>query len=208
MDYGNEGARQTERCALPQMSDAYIDECLREIARVLVPSGYTMLWADTFNICEAHHLRVADILFRVGLAAWDSLRMGMGYRFRSQGDYLLALQKKPLVAKATWRDHSIPSRWPEKIDFKRYPRKLFPHAKPIEFIKRLIAANTKHGDDVVVDPAAGSFTVMHAALELGRDFLGCDITYVNESVAPPDEATAELEEQCGRELYEEEAAQP
>jgi site-specific DNA-methyltransferase (adenine-specific) len=154
MDYGNEGARQTERCALPQMSDAYIDECLRELARVLAPSGYVMLWADTFNICEAHHLRVADVLSCVGLLAWDSLRMGMGYRLRSRGDFLLVLQKKPLHAKATWRDHSIPTRWSEKID----SRKLYPHAKPQDLIKRLIAATTRPGD-LVVDPAAGSFTV-------------------------------------------------
>jgi DNA modification methylase len=28
---------------------------------------------------------------------------------------------------------------------------------------------------LVVDPAAGSFTVMHAAHELGRNFVGCDL---------------------------------
>src|SRR5215475_8205989 len=36
--YGNEGARQRERCKLPAMSRDYIDSCCREIARVLVPS--------------------------------------------------------------------------------------------------------------------------------------------------------------------------
>src|SRR5262249_17061238 len=56
--------------------------------------------------------------------AWDSGRMGMGYRTRRRGDYLLALQKPPLRAKATWRDHSIPDRWAEKVD-----RKIHPHVK-------------------------------------------------------------------------------
>jgi site-specific DNA-methyltransferase (adenine-specific) len=60
--YGNEGARQRERCKLPQMSAHYIDQCCREIARVLVPSGYCLRWLDTFTLCEAHHLALPTSL--------------------------------------------------------------------------------------------------------------------------------------------------
>ena len=166
--YGNEGARQGRRCALPQMSDAFIEQCCREIARGLRPSGYLMLWVDTLKLCQAHHLRIADVLPCVDLIAWDSLRLGQGYRSRRRGDYLLVLQKPPLRAKATWRDHSIPNRWPEKVD-----RSIHPHIKPIELIARLVAATTQPGD-LVVDPAAGSFVVLQAARQLGREFIGCD----------------------------------
>jgi len=48
--------------------------------------------------------------------------------------------------------------------------------KPTGLIVRLIGAITKPGD-LVVDPAAGSFVVMHAAHQLGREFVGCDIAY-------------------------------
>jgi site-specific DNA-methyltransferase (adenine-specific) len=58
MKFGNEGERQRGRAQLPQMSDALIDECCIEIARVLKPSGYLMLWADTFRLCEGYHLRL------------------------------------------------------------------------------------------------------------------------------------------------------
>jgi site-specific DNA-methyltransferase (adenine-specific) len=92
----------------------------------------------------------------------------MGYRSRRRGDYLVILQKPPIRAKATWRDHAIPDRWVEKVD-----RKLHPHIKPVGLIARLIAATTSPGG-LVVDPAAGSFVVMHAAHRLGRDFIGCD----------------------------------
>jgi site-specific DNA-methyltransferase (adenine-specific) len=169
LEYGNEGARQKGRFALPAMSRDYIDGCCREVARVLKPSGYLMLWTDTFNLCEGDHRRIADVLKCVDLIAWDSLRAGMGYRTRRRGDYLLVLQKEPLRAKATWRDHGIPSRWPEKVD-----RKTHPHAKPAGLIARLIGATTGPGD-LVVDPAAGSFIVMHVAHQLGRRFAGCDI---------------------------------
>jgi len=165
--FGNEGARQKGRAALPAMDEDYIDACLREIARVLEPSGYCMLWLDTYGLCEAHHKRVADCLKCVDHIAWDNLRMGMGKRSRRRGDNLLMLQKPPITAK-TWSDHGIPSRWPEKVD-----RKIHPHVKPAGLIGRLIAAVTLPGD-LVIDPAAGSFVVMHAALRLGREFIGCD----------------------------------
>jgi hypothetical protein len=85
---------------------------------------------------------------------------------------LVVLQKKPIVARATWRTKpTIPDRWPEKVD-----RKLHPHIKPIGLISALIEAITSPGD-LIVDPAAGSFVVMHAAHHLGREFVGCDIAY-------------------------------
>jgi site-specific DNA-methyltransferase (adenine-specific) len=92
-------------------------------------------------------------------------------------DYLLILQKPKLLAKATWRDHGIRCRWPEKINRKLYSH---PHAKPIGLITRLIGAVTLPGD-LVIDPAAGSFVVMQAALDLGREFIGVDIAYEGEA---------------------------
>jgi len=159
LKYGNEGERQRERCKLPQMSSEYIDECCRELARVLMPSGYLMQWMNAFQIGGG-----------VDVIAWDNLRISNGYRARRRGDYLVALQKPPIKARATWRTKpTIPDRWPEKVD-----RKLHPHIKPIGLIGALIEAITSPGD-LVVDPAAGSFVVMHAARRLGREFIGCDL---------------------------------
>jgi site-specific DNA-methyltransferase (adenine-specific) len=132
LKFGNEGARQRGRAALPAMSQPYIEAACREIARVLRPSGYLMQWVDTYGLCEAHHLRIADALKSVDLIAWDSARLGMGKRSRRRGDYLLVLQRPPVHAR-TWKDHGIPNRWPEKVD-----RKLHPHIKPIGLVSRLI----------------------------------------------------------------------
>jgi site-specific DNA-methyltransferase (adenine-specific) len=170
LKYGNEGARQKGRFELPAMSDDYIDAVCREAARVLMPSGYLLRWVDTFHLCMGDHLRIVE-LNCVDLIAWDNLHIGNGYRSRRRGDYLLVLQKPPIKAKATWRDHGIPSRWPEKVD-----RKIHPHIKPIGLISRLIGAVTQPGD-LVIDPAAGSFIVMHAARQLGREFLGVDVAH-------------------------------
>src|SRR6516164_9515478 len=75
------------------------------------------------------------------------------------------------AAKACESNHGICNRWPEKIT-----RRIHPHTKPIGLISRLIGAVTRPGE-LVVDPAAGSFVVMRAARELGRNFIGCDIAH-------------------------------
>src|SRR4029077_801257 len=75
LSYGNEGARQKGRFALPAMSNDYIDACCHEAARVLTPSGYLLRWTDTFHLCEGDHLRIREVQC-VDLVAWDSLRIG------------------------------------------------------------------------------------------------------------------------------------
>jgi site-specific DNA-methyltransferase (adenine-specific) len=167
--YGNEGSRQRGRAGLLAMTSGYIDACCREAARVLKPSGYLLRWTDTYHLGEGDHLRIADACPCVDIIVWDNLRIGNGYRSRRRGDFLLVLQRPKLAAKRTWRDHGIPSRWPEKVD-----RHIHPHIKPIGLIIRLIGAVTQPGD-LVVDPAAGSFVVMRAAYQLGRNFIGCDL---------------------------------
>jgi site-specific DNA-methyltransferase (adenine-specific) len=174
LKYGNEGERQRERCKLPQMSSEYIDACCREFARVLMPSGYLMQWMNAFQLGSGVHLRIAGVSRVVEIIAWDNLRISNGYRARRRGDYLVALQKPPIKARATWQTKpTIPDRWPEKII---KPRSQHPHIKPIGLISALIEAITSPGD-LVVDPAAGSFVVLRAARQLGRDFIGCDLAY-------------------------------
>jgi site-specific DNA-methyltransferase (adenine-specific) len=157
------------------MTTEYIDTICRESIRTLRPSGYLARWIDPFGLCSSQHLRVVDETCQVvDLIAWDNLHMGMGHRSRRRGDYLVVYQKPPIKAKSTWLDHGIPDRWSEKVD-----RKIHPHVKPFGLIKRVIAAVTQV-DDLVIDPAAGSFVVMHAAHRLGREFIGVDIAFNGE----------------------------
>jgi site-specific DNA-methyltransferase (adenine-specific) len=172
LKYGNEGARQKERCALPQMTDEYIDEVCHEFARVLRPGGYLGIWSDTYRVMEGHHKRVKDVLPGVDLIAWFNLCFGQGSRARRCGGYLVMLQKPPLKARSTWRSRPpIRDRWIEAVD-----DEIHPHLKPLGLIRFLIKAITEPSD-LVIDPAAGSFVVMDAAHQLGRDFVGCDLAY-------------------------------
>lgn len=169
--YGNEGKRQVRRALLPQMPEALIYQFLADIERVLLPTGHLMLWIDKFMLCSCSlSLLAHSNLQVVDMVTWNKERMGMGYRTRRYGEYLLILQKQPIRAKGVWKSHNIPDVWSEKVATIDHT-----HSKPIELQKRLILAVTNERD-VVVDPAAGSYSVMKSALETNRHFIGCDIS--------------------------------
>ena len=49
-----------------------------------------------------------------------------------------------------------------------------PHQKPKGLIRALIEATTEPGE-LVVDPCAGSFVVLEACQETGREFMGVEL---------------------------------
>ena len=170
--YGNEGERHKKRFELPQMSNQLIHKFIAEIERGLMPSGHLMLWVDKYILVSG-----VDVLLEgsklqpVDMITWNKERMGMGYRTRRYSEYLVILQKQPIRAKGVWKLHNIPDIWGEKIgsDAKNHA-----HVKPIELQKTLIECVTNEGD-IVVDPAAGGYSVMAAANAVSRHFIGCDI---------------------------------
>ena len=172
LSYGNEGvSRGRERSSLQQMSQEMIISFLREIDRVLRPSGHLFLWVDKFHLCEG----VAPWLEKtalqmVDMITWDKEKIGMGYRTRRRCEYLMVIQKRPVRAKGCWTLHTIPDVWDEKIV------KTHPHSKPVGLQKQLILATTQPGD-IVLDPAAGGYSVQEACRQAKREFIGGDIAY-------------------------------
>ena len=176
--YGNEGEKRGQtRAALRQMEEATIMQFIAELSRVLRPSGHLFLWVDKFHLCEGiKPWLVGTELGIVDLVNWNKDKLGMGYRTRRVTEHCVVLQKKPHRAKGAWQLHDIRDTVTEKLNG---ASKIHPHTKPVELQSRLIEAVTSPGD-LVVDPAAGSFSVLEAAHKVGRDFLGCDIS------PPPD----------------------
>lgn len=167
--YGNEGSRQKVRSVLPQMDEAKIISFIRAIDKALMPSGHMLLWTDKFHLCTGIAGWLAGTeLNTVDLIVWNKMRMGMGYRTRRTSEYCLVLQKAPLRAKGVWLIHNIPDVWDEKLQTK------FTHAKPVQLQTRLIEALT-NTRDIVIDPAAGSYSVLEACRRTNRQFLGCDV---------------------------------
>lgn len=173
LNYGNEGARQKGRVSLNQMDEDTIIAFFQEIDRVLRPSGYCFLWVDKYHFNkDADRWFIGTELQRVDSLVWDKGILGMGYRTRCTAEYLIILQKKPCKAKSTWKDHGIRDIWREKADRGAD----HPHRKPVQLQARLISAVTDPGD-IVLDPAAGSFSVLEACQIAGRDFIGGDLEF-------------------------------
>ena len=171
MNYGNEDtSRNHVRVSLPQMDEALIIEFVQEISRVLVPSGHLFLWMDKFHLCsDFRNWSEGTRLSVVDMVTWDKTKIGLGYRTRHRSEFCVILQKEPRRAKGVWTLRNIPDVWQEKIKKKKHP-----HNKPLDLQGELIEAVTSR-NDLVVDPAAGSFSVLDACRIRGRNFLGCDV---------------------------------
>ncbi len=163
-----------------QVTDEELEECentldqliadfLWEIERILMPSGHMMMWVDKYILAGGCRLSWQSKFETVDFIIWNKLKIGMGYRSRRCSEFLVIYQKPPVRAKGVWQIHDIPDVWPERMD------KSHPHAKPIGLMERLIRAVTNEGD-IIVDPAAGGYNVLHATQKTSRRFIGCDIS--------------------------------
>jgi len=172
LSYGNEGkARGKRRCALKQMNAQTIAEFIKRIDAALIPGGHLFLWVDKFHLCNGFREWFGGTgLDVVDLVNWDKGKIGMGYRTRRATEYCIVLQKQPRKAKGVWKIHNIPDTWREKASGGNG----HPHKKPVDLQGELIAAVSNEGD-IVIDPAAGDFTVLEAAKLRGRHFIGCDL---------------------------------
>lgn len=177
LSYGNEGRRQKRRALFTQMSKEKTLEMGIEIARILKPSGYCMMWCDKYDVLNFDSINIfgydqtdEPYMQTVDMITWNKMTgPGMGLRTRRIAEYLVILQKPPIRVKGTWSDHNIIDCWSEKIYNSNHP-----HAKPDILQRRLIEATTKP-NNIVVDPTAGSFAVLHACRLTNRRFLGTDL---------------------------------
>ena len=190
LGYGNEGkSRGRRRAELVQMGEDDIAKFVRAIDRVLLASGHLFLWIDKFHLMTGFRPWLdGTALDVVDMITWDKGMMGMGYRTRRKAEYLVVLQKTPRRAKGVWQIHNIPDVWPadcpddipdawpdvwhERIPADRRAKGV--HPKPIDLQRLLIEAVSQPGD-LVVDPAAGTFSVLEACQLAGRTFVGCDL---------------------------------
>jgi len=169
--YGNEGVKRGQaRCSLEQMTQDTIRRFIVEIDRLLIPNGHLFLWMDKFHVCTGYaHWLEGTQLETVDMITWNKQRMGMGYRTRRMCEYLVILQRPPRRVKGVWKAHTIPDVWDEKVKAQAGV-----HPKPVGLQGELIEAVSNPGD-LVLDPAAGSFSVLKACEIKGRNFIGCDL---------------------------------
>lgn len=170
--YGN-ASRQSARVKLPQMDDALIAKFVTAILRTMKPGAHLCLWVDKFTVASGRHLlwwdRHVGALHLVDKFVWNKIVPAMGRRGRCYYEEALIFQKEPKRAKDVWKDRGMMDCWPESAD-----RSLHVHAKPAQFIYRLIRCVTTTGD-LIVDPCAGGYGVLAACQASGRRFVGGDL---------------------------------
>jgi len=127
-----------------------------------------------------------------GVIVWPKEQGGLGYLIRNSCEYVVILRKTDtppiwMERRASKRvlysnkfDWSGEQVWNEKIRNRRMLA--HPHTKPLILQSRLIEAATEKGD-LVVDAAAGSFSVLKSCELSGRNFLGCDL--INKTFIRP-----------------------
>jgi site-specific DNA-methyltransferase (adenine-specific) len=112
------------------------------------------------------------------MVVWDKGKMGMGWHYRRSYETVLVAQKRG--GKCKWYDTS------HKIENVIRPgdhgiKKIIPRAdqhptlKPIALAEHFIRLHTLPGE-TVLDPFCGSGTTGVACLQLGRKFVGIDLS--------------------------------
>jgi site-specific DNA-methyltransferase (adenine-specific) len=154
--------------------NARFPELLLEVHRVLRDDAHFYLFCDfetSLVVARANESLVRGPrrggLFKLwkGLV-WDKLAIGMGYHYRSQYELILFFEK----GKRRLADLSISDVIREKRIVGGYPTE-----KPVRVSEVLLRQSSLVGE-LVCDPFMGSGSVGEAAVRLGRDFLGNDLT--------------------------------
>lgn len=128
--------------------------------------------AHMYMICDEE---TADVVKPMGRAAgftfwksivWDKMKMGMGYHYRNQHEFVLFFEK----GKRKLNNLRIPS----VLRFGSV-RGGYPTEKPDELLRVLVGQSSVPGE-LVADPFVGSGSTGRAARIMGRRFAGCDIS--------------------------------
>ena len=139
---------------------------LTEVYRVLKKNSHFYLFCD-----QETAFAIKPIGEEVGFKfwkpiVWDKKKIGMGYHYRARYEFILFFEK----GKRKLNDLSIP----DILEVDRIHRG-YPTEKPVELSEILIRQSSQEGE-VVCDSFMGSGSVGCAAINLGRSFIGSDLS--------------------------------
>jgi site-specific DNA-methyltransferase (adenine-specific) len=142
-------------------------ELFQSMYRVLKKNAHLYFFCDSTTMFVSKPLgEQAGFKFWKPLV-WDKGSIGMGYHYRGQVEYVLFFEKGKREKLANL---GVSDLLPHKKVLNGYPTE-----KPKDLLNLLISQSSKPGD-VVADPFFGSGATADAALELGRAFVGTDIS--------------------------------
>jgi site-specific DNA-methyltransferase (adenine-specific) len=146
---------------------SFLHKSLLETARVLVPGGVAILFADWKRMHDLLYIASVSGLRPSTCLAWVRQRPGTGGLFRSAWDPIQLVSRG--VPRANDRA-AVRNVIEADYDFRR----IHPYAKPAK-IFRDIFNRCAQPYDLVVDPFAGSGVTQEVAQEMKLRWIGCDI---------------------------------
>jgi site-specific DNA-methyltransferase (adenine-specific) len=122
--------------------------------------SYPVFYEPTYN----HFDKVKSLV-------WDKTKIGLGRIFRNQHEWIIW---------ARWKEHKCIHNGKSRADVLSFPatqskHRQHPVEKPVALLKELILATTDM-EDLILDPFMGSGTTGVACKELGRRFIGIEIS--------------------------------
>ena len=151
------------------IQEFYFRSIKDEFERILKPDGRVFIFCDD---------KYYPILFGVfyewehkNLVIWDKGRIGMGNPFRKQHELIFYLNRETYEYK---KSAGI-THYPTILKYKQDSDKVHGAQKPLQLVKDLITGFSEE-EQVIFDPFLGSGTTAIAAKQLGRNYIGIEIS--------------------------------
>lgn len=132
-------------------------------AHVYIFVGWRML-REMMDTVEEGSLRINKVL------VWNQMSIGGGYAWRNQHDHIIFASKG---MPDSVRDRSLGTVLPAKRV--SGAKRRHPFQKPVSLLEKLVH-NASDPGQLVLDAFAGSGSTLEAAANLGRNYLGIDVS--------------------------------
>ena len=154
---------------------AVVDAMLLEAARILKPDCCCCCCCCCGGGPRPTFAWLAQRMDSAGLSffhsvIWDKRNPGIGWRYRRQHEMIMVAHREG--GKLSWNEE-VPAMG-NILSFAKPNGNEHPNLKPLELPAKQIEAHCPEGG-VVLDPFMGSGTTGVAAVQLGRDFIGCEL---------------------------------
>jgi site-specific DNA-methyltransferase (adenine-specific) len=153
--------------------NSMFEDLFKEFFRILKKNCHLYVFADQETmfaikpIGEKHKFKFWKPII------WDKCKIGMGFHYRARYETILFFEK----GKRKLNNLGIPDVLAVKKIYNKYPTE-----KPVDLLKIFLEQSTTPGC-VVLDPFMGSGSCGQACLEMGRLFIGNDISQVSIDLA-------------------------
>ena len=183
------GRKKVKNLGDLSLQEYYFRSLKKEFERILKPNGRVFIFCDD---------KYYPILFGVfyewqtqSLIIWDKGKIGMGNPIRKQHELIAYCNRTEYEYNRT---EGI-THYPSILKYKPIPSGERVHAaqKPVELVRDLILGFSNAGD-VILDCFMGSGTTGVACVQLGRNFIGCEIDPKYFAIAEKRIKQAQLQE--------------